>query len=72
MLNYPALHLQTHKRVNFCVDSTAVSQVSLLLDAAIHDLVPSWDEGPGSCYSIGNPQIFSENLSLGFLSGYSR
>ena len=70
VLNSSVLDLQTNKWVNFGVDATAVSQVSLLLDGTIYDLVLGRDKGPNCCNSICDPHIFSENLSLSFLSVY--
>ena len=68
VLDSSALDLQTNKWVNFGVDATAVSQVSLLLDGTIYDLVLGRDKRPNCCNSICDPHIFSENLSLSFLS----
>lgn len=68
MWDSSALDLQTNKWVNFGINATAISQVSLLLDGTINDLVLGRDKGPDCCDSICDPHVFTQNLSLSFLS----
>ena len=47
MANSPATGLQTNQRVDFGVDTTAISEVCLLLDGTIVDLVLSRNKRSG-------------------------